>query len=161
MARLLTENREFMTPWEPFREDAFFTEKAQRKVIEAALDSCERGAALPHVILSPDDPDEIAGRVTLNNIVRGAFQSASVGYFVGQRYNGRGLATAAVGDMKRRAFEDLDLHRLEAGTLKHNIGSQKVLQRNGFERFGIAPSYLRIAGEWQDHILFQVLNAQS
>ncbi|MGH3421007.1 MAG: GNAT family N-acetyltransferase, partial [Streptosporangiaceae bacterium] len=64
-------------------------------------------------------------------------------------------------DLKRRAFDDLDLHRVEAGTLTHNIGSQKVLQRNGFERFGLAPSYLRIAGEWQDHILFQVLNAQS
>jgi len=45
-----------------------------------------------------------------------------------------------------------------AGTLVHNVRSQKVLLRNGFVRFGLAPSYLKIAGKWQDHILFQVLS---
>ncbi len=47
---------------------------------------------------------------------------------------------------------------MEAGTLVHNLGSQRVLERNGFVRFGLAPQYLRIAGRWQDHVLFQVLN---
>jgi len=49
------------------------------------------------------------------------------------------------------------LHRLQAATLLHNSGSQRVLADNGFERIGIAPQYLRIAGEWQDHLLFQLL----
>ncbi len=47
---------------------------------------------------------------------------------------------------------------MQAETLLHNTGSQRVLERNGFERIGLAPAYLRIAGSWQDHILFQVLN---
>jgi ribosomal-protein-alanine N-acetyltransferase len=47
------------------------------------------------------------------------------------------------------------MHRLEAGTLVDNVASQRVLEKNGFERIGLARAYLRIAGEWRDHILFQ------
>jgi ribosomal-protein-alanine N-acetyltransferase len=49
------------------------------------------------------------------------------------------------------------LHRLQAGTLLHNAASQTVLRRNGFTPIGVAPRYLRIAGRWQDHLLFQLL----
>lgn len=160
LTRLLEENRDFLAPWEPVRDDDYFTLAGQRKTIEAALERYAEGAALPCVILAPDEA-QVVGRINLNTIVRGPFQSASVGYLVAEKFNGRGLATAAVADIKRRAFEDLGLHRLEAGTLKHNLGSQKVLERNGFERFGIAPRYLKIAGEWRDHIMFQVLAAES
>ncbi|WP_442858654.1 hypothetical protein [Arthrobacter sp. 9V] len=44
---------------------------------------------------------------------------------------------------------------MQAATLVHNAASQTVLKRSGFERIGVAPSYLQIAGEWQDHVLFQ------
>jgi ribosomal-protein-alanine N-acetyltransferase len=59
--------------------------------------------------------------------------------------------------MLGRAFGELGLHRVQAGTLVHNHGSRRVLQRNGFARFGLAERYLRIAGEWQDHVLWQRL----
>jgi ribosomal-protein-alanine N-acetyltransferase len=49
------------------------------------------------------------------------------------------------------------LHRIEAGTLAHNAASQRVLEHNGFVRFGLAPKHLKIAGKWQDHIMFQRL----
>ena len=57
------------------------------------------------------------------------------------------------------AFGELGLHRVEAGTVPHNARSRAVLERTGFVRFGYAPAYLKIAGEWQDHVLYQVLNA--
>jgi ribosomal-protein-alanine N-acetyltransferase len=60
--------------------------------------------------------------------------------------------------MVRLAFEELRLHRVEAGTLVHDTASQRVLGRNGFVRYGLAPQYLHIAGRWQDHVLFQVLS---
>ena len=60
--------------------------------------------------------------------------------------------------MVQLAFGELRLHRVKAGTLLHNVGSQRVLERNGFVRFGVAPSYLKIAGRWQDHALYQLLN---
>jgi ribosomal-protein-alanine N-acetyltransferase len=67
------------------------------------------------------------------------------------------LATAAAEAAVTLAFGDLGLHRVEAGTHLGDRASQAVLARAGFTRYGLAPRYLRIAGEWQDHVLFQRL----
>jgi ribosomal-protein-alanine N-acetyltransferase len=60
-----------------------------------------------------------------------------------------------VGSLVEIAFGELDLHRLEAGTLPDNSASQRVLEKNGFERYGLARRFLLIAGEWRDHVLFE------
>ena len=99
----------------------------------------------------------VVGQINLDNIVRGPFQSASIGYWLDKEAVGRGLATAAVDELVERAFGDLGLHRVQAGTLPHDVASPDVLLRNGFEQFGLAPRYLAIAGEYADHILFQRL----
>jgi [ribosomal protein S5]-alanine N-acetyltransferase len=156
LAELLGVNRAFLAPWEPIRPDAYFTVDGQRADIAAALERQAQGTGLPHVIL--DGAGHLIGRITLNGIVRGSFQSCSVGYWVSATANGRGLATAAVRDIKRVAFEELGLHRIQAETLLHNIRSQRVLERNGFVRIGMAPAYLKIAGQWQDHAMYQVVN---
>ncbi|MEV6492562.1 GNAT family protein [Actinoplanes sp. NPDC051633] len=152
LAEVLRANREFLAPWDPIRDDGFFTEDGQRELIRSAVDSPSSG---PHVI---ELDGRVVGRVNLNNVVRGPFQSSSIGYWVSREANGRGVATAAVAQIVRIAFEELGLHRLEAGTLLHNTASQRVLERNGFTRFGLAPKYLCIAGRWQDHVLFQRIN---
>jgi [ribosomal protein S5]-alanine N-acetyltransferase len=156
LAELLRANRDFLAPWEPIRGEDYFAVQGQREVIAAALERHDEGSTLPHVIL--DDSGRVVGRITLNGIVRGPFQSCSLGYWVSAADNGRGLATAAVRHIIQVAFAELGLHRIEAGTLLHNVGSQRVLERNAFVRFGIAPAYLNIAGEWQDHALYQLVN---
>ena len=159
LAELVRVNRDFLAPWDPIRGDDFYTVDGQRAAIEALLARHDGGWIRPHVIL--DDSGRVVGRITLNEIVRGPFQSCHLGYWVSAADNGRGLATAAVRDMMRVAFDELGLHRIQAGTLLHNIGSQRVLERNGFVRFGVAPEYLNIAGKWQDHALYQVLSTDS
>ncbi|MEU9580879.1 GNAT family N-acetyltransferase [Streptomyces chilikensis] len=156
LAACLIRNRAFLGPWEPVRGDAYYTADGQRAVLAENLDLYARGVAVPLLIV--DDGGRITGRLHVNNIVRGPFLSATLGYWVAREAGGRGLATAAVADAVRLAFDDLGLHRLEAGTLLHNVASQTVLRRNGFTPFGVAPRYLRIAGRWQDHVLFQLLN---
>ena len=156
LARMEQEDRDFFAPWGPVREESWFTEHGQREEVATKLDQHRLGLTVPHVVL--DDAGAIVGRINLNNVVRGAFQSCSVGYWIRSAANGQGHATAAVRAMLRVAFDGLGLHRVEAGTLLHNSGSQRVLQRNGFTQYGLAPQYLRIAGRWQDHVLFQVLN---
>jgi ribosomal-protein-alanine N-acetyltransferase len=156
LAGLLRDNRDFMAPFEPARVEGYFTASGQLALIRDLLVRHEQGRTLPHVIL--DEDGSVVGRITLNEIVRGPFQSCSLGYWVAASANGRGLATAAVRDIVRVAFEDLGLHRIQAGTLPDNARSQRVLERNGFVRFGLAPAYLRIAGRWQDHVLYQLLN---
>ncbi|GIF03004.1 GNAT family N-acetyltransferase [Actinoplanes siamensis] len=151
MTGILAANREYLEPWQPIREESFYTVEGQRRIISEVL---RAGSSLPHVILVDGAP---AGQINLNNIVRGPFQSSSLGYWVAEEHAGRGVATSAVAETLRRAFTEYDLHRVEAGTLPHNRRSQRVLIKNGFEKFGMAPRYLRIAGEWQDHHLFQIV----
>ncbi|MET7397565.1 GNAT family protein [Dactylosporangium sp. NPDC005572] len=156
LAELLRVNREFLEPWQPVRSEDYFTAAGQLAVIQADLDEYGQGAKLPHVIL--DDSSLPIGRITLSGIVYGPFQSCAMGYWVNAGHNGRGFATAAVSEIVRVAFEELGLHRVQAEILPHNTGSRRVLERNGFTRFGMAPEYLNIAGRWQDHAMYQVVN---
>jgi [ribosomal protein S5]-alanine N-acetyltransferase len=152
MAKLYTENREFLAPLEPLRPDAFYTFEGQRRHIAQLTDRRTIGAAYPYVILVSG---HAAGAINLSNVVRGAFQSANVGYWVAQEHNGQGVATRALELVCERAFGEIGLHRVEAGTLLDNYASQRVIEKNGFVRIGVAPRYLQIAGVWSDHILFQ------
>ena len=154
LADLLVANRAFLAPSSPERPPAYDTVEGQRQAIAEALTRYEAGTSEPRVIVCDG---AVVGRVTLSDITRGPLQSCHLGYWVSESHNGRGLATAAVGEIARVAFGELGLHRIEASTLPHNARSQAVLGRNGFVRFGVAPSYLRIAGEWQDHFLYQAL----
>lgn len=151
---LVVRNREFLAPFEPARDEEFYTARFRAGEVARLLAAADAGTTLPFVILLDGT---LVGRITLNNVVRGALQSAAVGYWVDQAANGRGVASAAVAEVARIAFGELDLHRLEAGTLLHNHASQRVLAKNGFVQYGVAPRYLRLAGQWQDHVLFQRL----
>ncbi|WP_382305112.1 GNAT family N-acetyltransferase [Herbiconiux sp. UC225_62] len=145
-------NREHLAHWDPVRPASFFTEPGQATEIDGALQACLAGLMLPLVL---ESDGEIVGRVTLTGIVRGALQGASLGYWIDARFVGRGVMSAAVAEAIRLAREELALHRVEASTLPENAASQAVLLRNGFERIGYAPHYLKIAGRWQDHVLYQ------
>jgi ribosomal-protein-alanine N-acetyltransferase len=150
LAALYLANREFLAPFEPVRPPEFFTADGQRERLQRQLD----GETHPFAIL---DDGAIAGTVNLFGIVRESLQSGVIGYWVDGARNGRGLATGAVGEILEYAFGGLDLHRIEAATLVDNVGSQRVLEKNGFERIGPARRYLRIDDEWRDFVLFQRL----
>jgi ribosomal-protein-alanine N-acetyltransferase len=156
LTALAVANREFLAPWNPTMPDLLFTPDGQSANVAEVLDRYRNGLMLPHVIVDTDGA--VAGRINLNSIIRGAAQFASVGYWVREDRNGRGVATAAVADIVEVAFTRLGLHRLQGETLLHNTASQRVLERNGFERYAVAPKFLRIAGEWQDHVLYQRIN---
>ena len=152
LAALFAAQRKHLALWDPRREPAFFTRGGQRARLVQVERERSAGTSFRFVIL---EGGELAGEASITNLVRRSFQSANVGYWVAGERNGRGVATAAVAAACTFAFGELELHRLEAGTLLHNVGSQIVLDRNGFFAFGVAPEYLRIAGAWCDHVLFQ------
>ena len=148
LAALYSANREFLAPFEPVRPPEFFTPEGQRERLQRQLE----GETHPFAIL---DDGAIAGTINLFNIVRDSLQSGTIGYWVDGRRNGRGLATGAVGEIVAYAFGSLELHRVEAATLVDNVPSQRVLEKNDFDRIGLAPKFLRIDDEWRDFILFQ------
>jgi ribosomal-protein-alanine N-acetyltransferase len=152
MSAAYQRNREHLAPWEPARAESFFTVAGQAASIESKLALFIAGSDVPWVLLHGD---RVIGVMTLSGTVRGPSLSAHLGYWVDREFNGRGIGTAAVGFAVEAARSDLRLHRLQAATLPHNAASQKVLKRSGFEEIGLAPAYLKIAGSWQDHVLYQ------
>jgi [ribosomal protein S5]-alanine N-acetyltransferase len=154
LAELAVANRDFLAPYEPDRDPRYYTVAGQDAVVRSALERHAAGFTLPHVITVDA---QVVGRVTLNEIVRGPLQSCSLGYWVAEPFGGQGLATAAASELVAWAFGPLGLHRVQAGTLADNVRSQRVLERVGFVRYGLAPQYLHIAGAWRDHVLHQLL----
>lgn len=152
LAEAYSRNREYLRPWEPTRPESFFSVDGQQEAVAACVDQRTGGRGYFWVLV---DGDDIVGRISLSNVVRGAFQSGNLGYWVAEDQQGLGLASAAAAVVCAFAAEDLGLHRIEAGTLVHNVASQRVLERCSFTRIGVAPRYLRINGGWQDHVLFQ------
>lgn len=150
LAGIYRTNRDFLRPFEPTRPEDFFTAEVQRERIERIGDDRWRWAI--------EDEGRIVGVISLGDVLRESLQLANVGYFVAQAFNGRGLATRAVADVVRFAFGEAGLHRLEAGTLPDNHASQRVLEKNGFVRYGLARGLLKIDGVWRDHVLFELLN---
>jgi [ribosomal protein S5]-alanine N-acetyltransferase len=138
-------NRAFLAPFDPRRDESFFTIEGQLAWLAAG--NGPRFAIVEAVA--------IAGVLSLSGISRGPLQSAIVGYWVDRERNGRGLASRAVSAAIEVAFGELALHRLEAGTLLNNIASQRVLEHNRFRRIGVARKYLLLDGAWRDHLLFE------
>ena len=154
LAELYQRNADWLAPWEPLRPADWATETAQRQHLERAVRTTDDGRGFVGLI---EVSGAVVGRVNLNNVVRGVFDSADLGYWVAEDAAGQGVATRAVRHVLTVAFGPLHLHRVQAGTLLDNGASQKVLEHNGFEVIGVARRYLRIAGEWRDHLLFQRL----
>ncbi len=95
--------------------------------------------------------DEIVGWLNVSEIVRGALQSAFLGYGGVAAHAGRGYMTEAVQMVVREAFGPLGLHRLEANIQPGNTASIALARRCGFEKEGFSARYLKVGGRWRDH----------
>jgi ribosomal-protein-alanine N-acetyltransferase len=93
----------------------------------------------------------IAGAININEIVRGSFQSAFLGYFAFAPFVGAGYMREGLELTLRRAFNDLGLHRLEANIQPENERSIALVEGLGFRREGFSPRYVRVGGRWRDH----------
>jgi ribosomal-protein-alanine N-acetyltransferase len=101
---------------------------------------------------------ELAGVVNVSEIVRGALQSAYLGYYGMAAFQGRGMMREALALVLDEAFGVMGLHRLEANIQPGNGPSRALAQRLGFRQEGFSPRYLRIGGEWRDHERWAILS---
>lgn len=111
------------------------------------------GQALPFAI---EVDGEFAGQITVNNIVRGSALFASLGYWIGEEYAGRGLVPRAVAMVIDHCFLIEHLHRIEIAIRPENTNSLRVVEKLGIQQCGFAPRYLHIDGAWRDHVLFGI-----
>ena len=97
------------------------------------------------------EDDALLGAIEFTQIVRGLFQSAYLGYFLGVRFQDRGYMGEALGLAVGFAFRELGLHRIEANVQPSNEKSRRLLKRLGFAKEGFSRRYLKIASRWRDH----------
>ncbi|MBB6024370.1 ribosomal-protein-alanine N-acetyltransferase [Paenibacillus sp. JGP012] len=143
-------------PVEPVRDDEFYTLDAQMRRIKDRMKAADEGTGYQFGIFTIKD-DLLIGQVSLNNVVLGVANYADMGYFIHPDYQGGGRMTAAVKLAVAYGFRALKLNRIQAAVLPANKGSQRVLEKNGFQPEGIARKYLKINGMYQDHQVYAVL----
>ena len=150
-------SRNFLTPWEPTWAQDETSRGSYRYKLRRYTEDARDDKAYALFVFRDED-DALVGGCTLSNIRRGVALTASLGYWAGERYAGKGYITAAVRAVVRYAFEDLDLHRVEAACQPDNLASRRVLEKAGFAQEGVAHAYLKINGAWRDHLLFATVN---
>lgn len=134
LAAHLARDAEAFARWDPEREPEFYTADGQRRRIEDILKRHDNGEVWPGVILADGI---VIGRVTVQNILRRAWQKAELGYWIAYPHQGQGHATHAVSLAILLMTTELALHRAEAFTDVDNVGSHHVLRNNGFTPCGI------------------------
>jgi ribosomal-protein-alanine N-acetyltransferase len=95
-----------------------------------------------------------AGEVNLNNVMRGALQTGTIGYWIDRERAGRSYTPEATAVLMRFAFEDLHLHRIEVCIIPRNAASRRVVDKLGLRDEGTALRYLEIDGVWEDHVRY-------
>ena len=158
-SELRGQSRDYLQPWEPAWPEDDLGRAAYRRRLAIYERERELGNAWPFFIFDRDD--RLMGGITLSNVRRGVAETGTVGYWIGRPHAGKGLATAAVSVLRRYAFFDLTLHRLEAACVPHNHASRRVLEKSGFRLEGQAMAYLKINGVWADHLLFGLLSEEA
>ncbi len=162
LRRVLRANAAHLRPWSPAPqpgEDPPSITAISKLVIRNRRE-WKRGLSFVLLVTKREagrDGDEpIIGRIALGGVMRGVFQNAYVGYWIGEDQQGQGLMTEAVRATTEFAFAHAGLHRLQAAVMPRNAGSQRVLTKAGYRREGLAERYLCIAGTWEDHVLFAI-----
>ncbi|RMD64342.1 MAG: N-acetyltransferase, partial [Alphaproteobacteria bacterium] len=154
-AALRGESRDFLVPWEPTWAHDALTRGAFRRRLRVYKTEMRHGTSYTFLIFRRTD-DVLLGGITLSNVRRGVAQSASLGYWIGERFARQGYMTEALAAVLGFAFGELGLHRVEAACLPRNKASRALLLKSGFREEGYAREYLRINGRWQDHVLLAV-----
>lgn len=147
-------NKEHLAPFEPLRDNDFYTIDSQRKILNESYKQFMNGTSIDLGIFKEE---KLIGKVKVSNIVYGSFKSGIIGYSMDKEYCGKGYMKQAVTLVLKYSFEECDLHRIEASALADNEKSRNVLRRCGFKLIGINEKYLLINGKWRDHASYYIV----
>ncbi|MGF2950397.1 GNAT family N-acetyltransferase [Microbacterium alcoholitolerans] len=146
----LLSNRSWLQPWEATIPGGVATFD-MRVSIRRLLQQYRDGGGYPFVM---EYDGEIAGQLNVWGVARGSLASATIGYWVSERFAGRSITPTAVAMATDAAFEQYGLHRMEICIRPENVASLRVVQKLGFRYEGLRRRYIHIDGDWRDHYAF-------
>jgi [ribosomal protein S5]-alanine N-acetyltransferase len=153
-AEVRRRNAEWLRPWDATAPPGADARPATYRSLVGRLNRLARaGSAMPFAL---EVSGSFAGQVTVNNIVRGSAQFASLGYWLDQRHAGRGVMPRAVALTIDHCFFTAGLHRVEVCIRPENTNSLRVVEKLGIHQVGLAPRFLHIDGAWRDHRIYAV-----
>ena len=154
--KLRMSSKSFLVPWEPSWDASSCTRRAYLRYFKNSNYLANMDRAYSFLIFKTDDKTLLGG-INIGNVRRGVSQSASLGYWIGEKYSRNGYMKEALKLLIPSLFVDLRLNRIEAATLEDNIASKNLLKKIGFKKEGVLRKYLKINGTWRDHILYGLL----
>ena len=154
--KLRMSSKSFLVPWEPSWDASSCTRRAYLRYFKNSNYLANMDRAYSFLIFKTDDKTLLGG-INIGNVRRGVSQSASLGYWIGEKYSRKGYMKEALKLLIPSLFVDLRLNRIEAATLEENIASKNLLKKIGFKKEGVLRKYLKINGTWRDHILYGLL----
>ena len=158
IAEYLTRNRDFHRATDPIRPEEAYGVAYWKTAIRAIHREFQLDASVRMILVKRESPGRVIGVVNFNQIVRGVFQAAYLGYAIDEADEGKGLMTEALRLAIAYMFRERNLHRIMANYIPENAKSARVLEKLGFVVEGRAPEYLFINGRWQDHVLTSLTN---
>ena len=96
----------------------------------------------------------LAGQLTISGITHGSAGWAQAGYWVDERWAGRGIIPVALALACDHCFFTLRLHRMEVAIRPENVRSLRVVEKLGFRYEGTRERYMHVDGDWRDHAMF-------
>lgn len=150
LERELLSSRSWLRPWEATSPSApvnWDTKGSIRSLLAAA----RAGTGLPFII---ETEGRLAGQLNVSGMTYGSLASASIGYWVGAGFAGRGLTPTAVALATDHVFFSTGLHRMEICIRPENAPSLRVVEKLGFRYEGLRRRYIHINGDWRDHFCF-------
>ena len=154
--KLRMSSKSFLVPWEPSWDASSCTRRAYLRYFKNSNYLANIDRAYSFLIFKTDDKTLLGG-INIGNVRRGVSQSASLGYWIGEKHSRNGYMKEALKLLIPSLFVDLRLNRIEAATLEENIASKNLLKKIGFKKEGVLRKYLKINGTWRDHILYGLL----
>lgn len=150
LQRELASNRAWLQPWEatiPGGVASFDMRTSIRRLLQQHRD----GAGYPFVM---EYEDQVVGQLNVWGVARGSLASATIGYWVSERFAGLGITPTAVALATDAAFDRFGLHRMEICIRPENRASLRVVEKLGFRYEGLRRRYIHIDGDWRDHYSF-------
>ena len=152
----LLSNRLWLRPWEATSPDgpvSFDMKAGVRRLLQQYRD----GNGVPFVM---EYDGEIAGQLNVWGIARGSLSSATIGYWVSERFAGRNITPISVAMATDIAFGELRLHRMEICIRPENRASLRVVEKLGFRYEGLRRRFIHIDGDWRDHYAFALVREE-
>jgi len=156
LERELMENRSWLRKWEatnPHGPMSFDT----RASIRSLQSNARAGYGLPFLI---EYNGELAGQLNVSSISYGSVSSASIGYWVSERFAGKNITPTAVALASDYAFFQVGLHRIEICIRPENGPSLRVVEKLGYRYEGLRRRFIHINGDWRDHFCFALVSEE-